>query len=152
MMDEEIVKTMISEEAAASAAGNRRLENYMKITAIATSLIVLSIVFLLLYFIRSIVLMFVGTQLAWVLRPFFNYYELFLRPVEGNFYTSVLNLLMRSMGQTGTLIIAFLGLILVGWLFLSVLLPTKEMRERARALLGASLCNDHLNFQKAYLS
>jgi len=80
------------------------------------------------FILGSIILMFVGTQLAWVLRPFFNYYELFMRPVEGNFYTSVVNLLMRSMGRTGTLIVAFLGLILVGWLFLSVLSPTKEKR------------------------
>ncbi len=80
------------------------------------------------FILGSIVLMFVGTQLAWVLRPFFNYYELFIRPVEGNFYTAIVNLLMRSTGTTGTVIVAFLGAILVGWLFLSVLVPPKEKR------------------------
>lgn len=69
----------------------------------------------------SIILMFVGTQLAWVLRPFFNYYELFIRPVEGNFYTAVVNLLIQSIGWNGTIIVVFLGLILVCWLFLSVI-------------------------------
>ncbi len=76
------------------------------------------------FILGSIILMFVGTQLTWVLRPFFNYYELFIRPVEGNFYTAVVSLLMRSMGSTGTLIVVFLGVILVGWLFLSVLVPS----------------------------
>ncbi len=80
------------------------------------------------FILGSIILMFVGTQLAWVLRPFFNYYELFIRPVEGNFYTAVVNLLMRSTGTTGTVIVAFLAAILLGWLFLSVLVPTKEKR------------------------
>ncbi len=80
------------------------------------------------FILGSIILMFVGTQLAWVLRPFFNYYALFIRPIEGNFYTAVVDLLMRSTGTTGTVIVAFLGVILVGWLFLSVLVPTKEKR------------------------
>jgi hypothetical protein len=78
------------------------------------------------FILGSLILMFVGTQLAWVLRPFFNYYEPFIRPVEGNFYTAIANLLMRYTGTTGTMIIAFLGVILVGWLFLSYIVPTKE--------------------------
>jgi hypothetical protein len=78
------------------------------------------------FILGSIILMFVGTQLAWVLRPFFNYYKLFIRPVEGNFYTAVVNLLMRSIGETGTLIAVSLGIILIGWLFISILVPTRE--------------------------
>jgi hypothetical protein len=80
------------------------------------------------FILGSIILMFVGTQLAWVLRPFFNYYDLFIRPVEGNFYTAVVNLLMRSIGEIGTLVVVSLGIILVGWLFISVLVPTRKER------------------------
>jgi len=81
------------------------------------------------FILGSIILMFVGTQLAWVLRPFFNYYEQFIRPVEGNFYTAVVNLLMRSIGEIGTLLVVSLGIILVGWLFISVLVPIGEKLE-----------------------
>jgi hypothetical protein len=77
------------------------------------------------FILGSIILMFVGTQLAWVLRPFFNYYELFIRPVSGNFYTAVVNLLTRSTSAIGTLLVVSLGVILVGWLFFSVLVPTR---------------------------
>jgi hypothetical protein len=89
------------------------------------------------FILGSIILMFVGTQLTWVLRPFFNYYELFIRPVEGNFYTAVSDLLMRTTGLIGTMIVAILAALLVGWLFLSVFIPTKKeqttttQRERA---------------------
>jgi len=85
------------------------------------------------FILGSIILMFVGTQLAWVLRPFFNYYEQFIRPVEGNFYTAVVNLLMRSIGEIGTLFVVSLGIICVGWLFISVLVPTKEERATTQA-------------------
>jgi hypothetical protein len=39
------------------------------------------------------VLIFVGTQLAWILRPYFNYSPFFIRPLGGNFYTALLRLL-----------------------------------------------------------
>jgi hypothetical protein len=76
------------------------------------------------FLLGSIILMFVGTQLAWVLRPFFNYYEGFIRPLEGNFYTAVLGLLARSLGIFGPILIAF-GLIFVVWLFYSELISPK---------------------------
>ncbi|MFX1256074.1 MAG: zinc ribbon domain-containing protein [Promethearchaeota archaeon] len=45
-------------------------------------------------FIGCIVLIFVGTQLAWIIRPYFNFYPLFIRfPFEGNFYLSLLRLI-----------------------------------------------------------
>jgi predicted PurR-regulated permease PerM len=76
MMDEETVKTIGNEEAEAPVAGNERLENYMKITAIATSIIVLSIACLLLYCIRSIVLMFALAFLAsYILSPAVRFFE-----------------------------------------------------------------------------
>jgi predicted nucleic acid-binding Zn ribbon protein len=40
-----------------------------------------------------LVLIFVGTQLAWILRPYFHFYPLFIRPLGGNFYLAVFELL-----------------------------------------------------------
>ncbi|MBS3794455.1 MAG: hypothetical protein KGY80_06145 [Candidatus Thorarchaeota archaeon] len=45
--------------------------------------------------IGSCVLAFVGTQLAWVLRPYFNLSLGFIRPPSGNFYVAILELLLR---------------------------------------------------------
>jgi len=39
--------------------------------------------------------MFVGTQLAWVVRPYFNYYEAFIRPPKKNFYVAMIELVVR---------------------------------------------------------
>ncbi len=80
------------------------------------------------FILGSIIFMFVGTQLTWVLRPFFNYYDRFIRPVKGNFYTAVVNLLMRFTGEIGTLLVVLVGAMLVGWLFLLVLVPTRKER------------------------
>lgn len=43
--------------------------------------------------IGCVVLIFVGTQLAWILRPYFHFYPFFIRPLGGNFYTAMLELL-----------------------------------------------------------
>lgn len=43
----------------------------------------------------SLILMFVGTQLAWILRPYFHYYPQFIRPVEKNFYIALIQLIVR---------------------------------------------------------
>jgi len=43
--------------------------------------------------IGCLVLIFVGTQLAWILRPYFHYYPLFIRPLGGNFYIALLELI-----------------------------------------------------------
>ncbi len=77
------------------------------------------------FLIGSTILMFVGTQLAWVLRPYFRYYPHFIRPLENNFYTAITELIVRSMGTGGTALIV-VGLILVGWLFYSALTPARE--------------------------
>ncbi len=45
--------------------------------------------------IGSLVLAFVGTQLAWVLRPYFHLSLVFIAPPSGNFYLAVIELLMR---------------------------------------------------------
>ncbi|MFX0093718.1 MAG: zinc ribbon domain-containing protein [Candidatus Hodarchaeota archaeon] len=43
--------------------------------------------------IGCLVLIFVGTQLAWILRPYFHFYPFFIRPLEGNFYMALLKLI-----------------------------------------------------------
>ncbi|MFX1563142.1 MAG: zinc ribbon domain-containing protein [Promethearchaeota archaeon] len=43
--------------------------------------------------IGCLVLIFVGTQLAWILRPYFHYYPFFIRPLGGNFYIALLELI-----------------------------------------------------------
>ena len=43
--------------------------------------------------IGCLVLIFVGTQLAWILRPYFHFYPFFIRPLGGNFYIAILKLI-----------------------------------------------------------
>lgn len=43
--------------------------------------------------IGCLVLIFVGTQLAWILRPYFHFYPFFIRPLVGNFYIALLRLI-----------------------------------------------------------
>jgi hypothetical protein len=47
------------------------------------------------FFVGSIIFMFVGTQLSWVLRPYFHYYPQFVRPVEKNFYIAMIELIFK---------------------------------------------------------
>ncbi len=49
------------------------------------------------FMIGLLVQVFVGTQLAWVLRPYFDG-GVFLRPLEGNFYIALFRLLARVFG------------------------------------------------------
>ena len=77
------------------------------------------------FLLGSIILMFVGTQLAWVLRPYFNYYPQFIRPLESSFYTAVIELIARTMGRAGTALIVG-GLILVVLVFYSVFTSARE--------------------------
>ncbi len=77
------------------------------------------------FLVGSVILAFVGTQMAWVLRPFFNYYEFFIRPLESNFYTAVISLVSRFAGLSGAIIVAC-GLLVLAILFLSALLPPKK--------------------------
>jgi predicted PurR-regulated permease PerM len=75
MMNEEAVK-VIDKEAEVSIADNRRLETYMQITAVATSIIVLAIASLLLYSIRGVVIVFALAFLAaYILGPAVRFFE-----------------------------------------------------------------------------
>jgi hypothetical protein len=80
----------------------------------------------LAFLLGSTILMFVGTQLAWVLRPYFHYYTGFIRPLESNFYTAVIELSEQFMGRMGVIGIGIFGLIFAAWLLYSTLMPTKE--------------------------
>jgi len=52
----------------------------------------------ILYFlIGSFIFIFVGTQLAWVLRPYFHYRGYFIGPPEKNFYIAVIELIFRML-------------------------------------------------------
>jgi len=51
------------------------------------------------FLIGSVIFMFVGTQLAWVLRPYFHYYPEFIRPVEKNFYVALIELIIKLLGR-----------------------------------------------------
>jgi hypothetical protein len=48
--------------------------------------------------IGSFLIIFVGTQLAWTLRPFFNNYSEFIRPVSSNFYVALAGTLSHNPG------------------------------------------------------
>ena len=51
---------------------------------------------ILSFLIGGFIFVFVGTQLAWVLRPYFHYYEAFIRPLESNFYVAIIELIFRA--------------------------------------------------------
>ena len=79
-MDEDVVEVEVvdSEEIRGSSNVNRsrRLEIYMQITAIATSIIVLAIASLLLYFIRGVIIIYALAFLAaYILGPAVRFFE-----------------------------------------------------------------------------
>jgi hypothetical protein len=51
---------------------------------------------ILSFLIGGFIFIFVGTQLAWVLRPYFHYYPGFIRPTENNFYVAIIELIFRA--------------------------------------------------------
>ena len=77
------------------------------------------------FLLGSLILVVVGTQLAWVLRPYFDYYSGFIRPLKGNFYTAMLRLISHYMGESGVYLIALVLIIIVS-LFLFALRPARE--------------------------
>ena len=62
--------------------------------------------------IGSLVIVFVGTQLAWTLRPFFHTTSEFTRPISGNFYVALASLMEQNPIMTVVLFGVF-GLIAV---------------------------------------
>jgi hypothetical protein len=82
------------------------------------------------FLLGSIVLIFVGTQMAWVLRPYFNYSPQFIRPLESNFYTAFFELITESTGRIGILV-ALLGAALFILMLYSALKPEEWTQYKA---------------------
>jgi hypothetical protein len=63
--------------------------------------------------IGSFIIIFVGTQLAWTLRPFFHSTNVFTRPISGNFYIALARLIDQEPALAFILItiFGFVGLI-----------------------------------------
>ena len=80
------------------------------------------------FLLGSLILMVVGTQLAWVLRPYFDYYSGFIRPLEGNFYTAMIQLISQFMGNAAVYLIAILLIIIIVLLFFFALRPIRKER------------------------
>jgi len=78
------------------------------------------------FLLGSLILMVVGTQLAWVLRPYFDYYSGFIRPLESNFYTAMAQLASQFIGKTGVYLIALVLGIIIVLLFYSALGPIRK--------------------------
>lgn len=82
-MDEKTLKTLDQSgkadiETITPKNNNGRLETYMQITAIATSLIVVTIVFVLFYFIRNIMVLFaLAFLISYILSPAIRFFEKF---------------------------------------------------------------------------
>jgi hypothetical protein len=79
----------------------------------------------------SLILMVVGTQLAWVLRPYFDYYPWFIRPLESNFYTAMAQLISHYVGPVGIYFIGFLVIVVILLLFAITLLTQAEIPKQA---------------------
>ena len=70
--------------------------------------------------IGGITYMFAGTQLSWVLRPYLNPYEQFIRMPRGNFYVAMFEF-MRAEPDISSLFMAFLVLaIIIGVIFVVI--------------------------------
>ena len=69
------------------------------------------------FLLGSLILMIVGTQLAWVLRPYFDYYPWFIRPLESNFYTAMAKLTSQFVGSGGVYIIVSVFIVVIVLLF-----------------------------------
>ena len=62
-------------------------------------------------------LAFIGTQMAWFIRPWFNYEPYFIRPERyGNFYVAVINVIF-SRPYIGIMFLFLVGLILIPFAF-----------------------------------
>jgi hypothetical protein len=73
------------------------------------------------------VIAFVGTQLAWTLRPFFRSYAGFARPVSGNFYIAVTTAAAENPHVSGPLIALFMFIIIMMTLYYIFSSPAKPI-------------------------
>jgi len=78
------------------------------------------------FLLGSLILMIVGTQMAWVLRPYFDYYSGFIRPLKSNFYTAMVQLVSQYIGNVGVSLVAAVLTIIIVLLFFFALTPTRK--------------------------
>jgi hypothetical protein len=84
------------------------------------------------FLLGSLILMVVGTQLAWVLRPYFDYYPWFIRPLESNFYTAMAQLISQHIGPEGAYFIGFLVVVVIVSLFAIILTQAEPFKQAMR--------------------
>ena len=65
----------------------------------------------------SLVLVLVGTQMSWILRPYFNPLEAFIRPLRGNFYIDIGGFILSVSRGPVVIIEALVALGLIIWTF-----------------------------------
>ena len=80
--------------------------------------------------IGSFIIIFVGTQLAWTLRPFFHISDGFTRPISGNFYVALANIVANS---------PTVSIVLIGIFGLIAALITISRLEISRELVSFTL-------------
>jgi hypothetical protein len=94
------------------------------------------------FLLGSLILVFVGTQLAWVLRPYFDYYPGFIRPLESNFYTAMLKLTLHFTGWIGVFLVAIVFIAIVLLLFSTLTSTSKEYpRDSKESVLQEKAAN-----------
>ncbi len=80
--------------------------------------------------IGSFIIIFVGTQLAWTLRPFFHISDGFTRPISGNFYVALASIVANS---------PMVSIVLIGIFGLIAALITISRLEISRELVSFTL-------------
>jgi len=83
--------------------------------------------------IGSFIIVFVGTQLAWALRPFFHSSTNFTRPISGNFYVA----LARLAGQNPMVAVIIIGIFLLIAIFITATrlhLDSQDAKKRHRKI------------------
>lgn len=105
------------------------------------------------------IIIFVGTQLAWVLRPFFHSYAGFTKPISGNFYMA----LAQTMQQNPVLTSALFVILILITVFISIVrivlesdkkpkniryvYVTNQPRQKVRPVKkGSSVTKQNINF------
>jgi len=81
----------------------------------------------------------VGTQLSWVLRPYFHASDSFNRPAEGNFYVSMAEAASRQPNVAGTLLF-FFGFMAF---LITIILYLRNRPERPTTALQTSAWDSH---------
>ena len=77
----------------------------------------------------TFIIAFVGTQLAWSLRPFFHPYSEFIRPMGGNFYSAIAKVAAQEPAIAGAIFSVFALIALVVTIVFIDKMKSERMRE-----------------------